>query len=261
MDTNHTSIENFNELVFENRHKEYGAYAIRKSYNENITLSLFLSLAFFGIIVLAGILFTKNNLPPIDKSGNLLIVDSLFSVPVDLTPEKLKDDEPKKKVEDYKPKSDDLNYKPVDTKTENTSKTNSDVVIVKDGTPEGKDTAQTKETHDVIAVKKPEATNTEPKPWVDEMPDFADGISQYISNNLQYPRMAVENGTAGIVYLSFVVEKDGSVTNIKVLKGIGDGCEQEAMRVLKAMPKWKPGKSHGEPQRVLFNLPVRFRLK
>jgi protein TonB len=92
------------------------------------------------------------------------------------------------------------------------------------------------------------------------MPEFS-GLFKYLRDNLKYPRVAVENYTSGTVVLQFVVEKDGSIDNIKILNPVRDGCTEEAIRVVKSMPKWMPGKNHGEPVRVLFNLPVKFTIK
>jgi len=99
---------------------------------------------------------------------------------------------------------------------------------------------------------------------VDEMPSFVGGqiaLSNYISVNLRYPDEAKKNQKEGIVYASFIVEKDGSITNVSIVKGIGYGCDEEVVRVLSAMPKWLPGKQKGNPVRVKLNLPVNFSLK
>jgi protein TonB len=72
--------------------------------------------------------------------------------------------------------------------------------------------------------------------------------------------MARESSIQGTVYVTFVVERDGSVTDVRVLRGIGGGCDEEAIRVIKAMPKWNPGKQRGKPVRVQFNMPIKFTL-
>ena len=73
--------------------------------------------------------------------------------------------------------------------------------------------------------------------------------------------MARESGIQGRVFSNFVVEPDGSVSNVKVMRGIGGGCDEEAVRVVKSMPKWKPGKQRGKAVRVSYNLPVNFKLQ
>ena len=84
---------------------------------------------------------------------------------------------------------------------------------------------------------------------------------KYISDNLSYPSQARRMGVEGRVFLQFVVEKDGSITDIKVLKGIGSGCDEEAVKVLKSAPKWKPGKQRGKAVRVRRSIPVFFKLQ
>ena len=98
---------------------------------------------------------------------------------------------------------------------------------------------------------------------VDEMPQFQGGdqaMFTYLSENIKYPEEAKDKGIAGRVFISFVVEKDGSVSNVEVKRGIGGGCDDEAVRVVKAMPKWKPGKKDGKPVRVSYMLPIVFKL-
>ena len=79
-------------------------------------------------------------------------------------------------------------------------------------------------------------------------------------NNIKYPEVARTSGITGTVYVQFVVEKDGSISDVKVVRGIGGGCDEEAVRVVKSMPRWKPGKQRGQPVRVYFTLPIEFKL-
>lgn len=99
---------------------------------------------------------------------------------------------------------------------------------------------------------------------VESMPKFPGGpgaMMKYLGQNIEYPQMARESGINGRVFVTFVVETDGRVTDIKVLRGIGGGCDEEAIRVVKNMPKWNPGKQRGKPVRVQFNLPIKFTLQ
>ncbi len=99
---------------------------------------------------------------------------------------------------------------------------------------------------------------------VEEMPDFPGGtqkLADYLAKNIKYPQMARESGIQGRVFISFVVEPDGSVSNINVMRSLGGGCDEEAVRVVKSMPKWKPGKQRGKPVRVSYILPVNFKLQ
>jgi protein TonB len=82
----------------------------------------------------------------------------------------------------------------------------------------------------------------------------------YLQKTMRYPAVARENGTQGKVIVSFVCERDGSLTDIHVTRGIGDGCDEEAARVIKASPKWSPGIQNGRPVRVAYSVPISFAL-
>lgn len=83
-------------------------------------------------------------------------------------------------------------------------------------------------------------------------------LIEFLSDNIRYPRLAKEKGVSGKVYASFIIEKDGSISNIKIEKDIGDGCAEEVVRIIKLMPKWEPGSNNGKPVRQFFILPVNF---
>lgn len=99
---------------------------------------------------------------------------------------------------------------------------------------------------------------------VEENPEFPGGpakLLEYIQKNLEYPEAARENEIQGRVFVGFIVEEDGSVSNVKILRGIGYGCDEEAIRLVNSLPKFKPGKQRGKPIRVQYNLPIVFKLK
>ena len=98
----------------------------------------------------------------------------------------------------------------------------------------------------------------------EQMPEFPGGVEalmDFVAKNVVYPQEAMDKEISGRVYVSFVIEKDGSVNEVKVMKGIGGGCDDEAVRVIKAMPKWKPGKQDGKPVRVSYMMPITFKLQ
>ncbi len=260
METTHTSVENFNDLVFENRNKTYGAYLLRKSYSNNLSFAMFSSASFIGILALAAFLLTKNNANQPDIKGQLASQDSI-SIFVDVTPLEKPDVKIEKVIppKEFTPKSDNLNLVASDNKKDVLEKGNVDVAIIKDGKPDGLDSVPA-----IIGIKVEPTTPSlppDPKIIVTEMPEFNGNLFKYLKDNLHYPRIAVDNFTSGTVVLQFIVEFDGSIDNIKILHPVEDGCTDEAIRVVKSMPKWKPGKNHGEPVRVLFNLPVKFTIK
>lgn len=99
---------------------------------------------------------------------------------------------------------------------------------------------------------------------VEQSPEFPGGaykLNRYLTEKLQYPAEAKENSISGTVYVQFVIDKKGQISDAKVLRGIGSGCDEEALRVIKAMPRWKPGMQHGKPVKTLFNLPIKFSLE
>ncbi len=95
---------------------------------------------------------------------------------------------------------------------------------------------------------------------VQNEPEFIGGEAALMKHlsDINYPQMAIEAGTQGTVYASFIVEKDGSISNVKILRGIGNGCDEETLRIIKAMPKWNPGKQMNTIVRVQVKIPVRF---
>ena len=111
-------------------------------------------------------------------------------------------------------------------------------------------TAQTKKNNMVYDV-------------VEVMPQFPGGqiaMLKYIMENIKYPKQIMEEGIQGRVTVSFIVEKDGRVSNVRLLRSVQSALDKEAIRVVKSMPKWTPGKHNGKPVRVRFNLPVMFKL-
>jgi protein TonB len=119
----------------------------------------------------------------------------------------------------------------------------------------------------IVEVKEEVIEVEESKPVftiVEEMPSFPGGDAErnkFLAENIQYPQQATENGIQGTVYVSFVVDSKGNVTDVKILRGIGGGCDEEALRVVRMMPKWHPGKQNGKNVRVLFNMPIYFKLQ
>lgn len=149
---------------------------------------------------------------------------------------------------------------------------------VKEDVPQVQETEATPETVVPQIVEAPEEKVEEQQIFtiVEEMPAFpgCDNISNedekkkctdakifaYVSSNVKYPPIAKENGITGRVFIQFVIGPDGKATNVKVLRGIGGGCDEEAIRVISSMPKWKPGKQRGKNVSVSYNLPVNFKL-
>ena len=116
-----------------------------------------------------------------------------------------------------------------------------------------------------VAVEEEEPEEQTIFEVVEQMPEFPNcgmaGLMQYLSKNIKYPTIAQENGTQGRVTVQFVVNKDGSIVDAKVLRGVDPYLDKEAVRVIMGMPKWKPGMQRGKPVRVKYTVPVMFRLQ
>lgn len=119
----------------------------------------------------------------------------------------------------------------------------------------------------VIDVAVPVVEDThdpnEPLTIAEVMPEYPggkDALFAYIGTNLKYPEQAVEEGIEGVVFVTFVVEADGRITGVTVLRGMGGALDKEAVRVVSGMPNWMPGKQNGKVVRVKYNLPIRFML-
>jgi len=125
-------------------------------------------------------------------------------------------------------------------------------------------TAVNEEVVQVVVEEEVEEVEEEIFTVVENDPEFPGGMEalyKYLGTSIKYPALAKENNITGKVYVTFVVEKDGSIANPRILRDIGGGCGQEAIRVVKAMPKWTPGKQRGKAVRVQYNLPVSFVLQ
>lgn len=131
--------------------------------------------------------------------------------------------------------------------------------------------ATSEETNQAVEIKYVPVAVEEEEPEeqtifevVEQMPEFPNGgmagLMQYLSKNIKYPTIAQENGTQGRVTVQFVVNRDGSIVDAKVLRGVDPYLDKEAIRVISSMPKWKPGMQRGKAVRVKYTVPVMFRL-
>ena len=122
---------------------------------------------------------------------------------------------------------------------------------------------ETTEVETVETMVKEEVVEEEVLKVVEEMPVFPGGagkMMEYIAKNIVYPTYAIENGIQGRVFVTFVVERDGSISNVKAMRGIGFGCDEEAIRVIQSMPKWKPARQRGETVRCSYTIPIVFKM-
>jgi protein TonB len=250
------------EMVFQNRNKAYGAYVIRTGYNRTTARALLASLLGFAFFISLPVIIN------LISSGDNAEMDKSVEVTVELKepPPLDKNEPPPPPPPPPPPTIETVKFTPpvvVDREIEEEeqpppqeqlSETNVGVV-----TQEG----------DENATELPEAEPTDPDAgkiftFVEENAEFPGGEDArvaFMQKNLKYPPLARENGIEGTVYLSFVVGKDGNIREVAVRRGIGFGCDEEAVRVVKMMPAFKPAKQNGRPVDVYFNMPIRFVLK
>jgi len=114
-----------------------------------------------------------------------------------------------------------------------------------------------------LKAQTTDASNDQIFTVVQQQPKFPGDLNTYLANNIKYPEKERNSNITGTVFITFVVEKDGSVSGVKVLRGVpgGPGLDAEAVRVITATPKWKPGQQNGQPVRVQYSIPIRFKLQ
>lgn len=255
---------NRNEIVFASRNKSYGAYEIRKNYNMvliAIMLGLALSVAAsYGVYRFVTKDGGEEEEAPIIESTQFAI--DAPPVEEDIEEPPVEEEVPllEKSVEFVAPVvTDDKEIAVKITTQEETENTNVSTQTVDNGTDFGKIIEQPKGK--VVEEVKPEVIFDD----VEEAAEFPGGraeMMKYLASNIRYPETASQAGIEGKCYLKFVVGTDGNIENVRVLRGVPDcpECDREAVRVVKGMPKWRPGKNGGKSVKSYFNLPVNFKL-
>lgn len=272
-DINLNSSE-WRDIVFEGKNKSYGAYELRKSSSKRHVVAFLVVLVFVGLIAAlpafleavkssqkqAGVeeAFELSNIAEVEeqvKEENIIRQETAppppplkatiqFTPPVITEDSKVKEDKEMKSVDELNEKKD---------------------IQISIATVEGKNTkdavdiADLKE-HKVIVEEKKE----EPFVSVEQMPQFPGGdveLMKFINGGIKYPTIAAENGIEGRVVIRFVVGKDGNVSDVQVVRSLDPSCDKEAVRVVKTMPKWVPGKQNGRNVPVFYTLPVLFKLQ
>jgi protein TonB len=264
------------DLVFEGKNQAYGAYQLRK--NTGIRNLKALAVMFAAFLIIAGIVYAKVSIENYIASKNAAIEADveLQSLAEKKEIKEEKKDEPEvEKIEVERVKSSVAFTVPEikkddEVKEDQEMKSQDDLAETNTAigafTVEGNDeTAEVKHVEEKIAEPEPvKEEETKVFDVVEQMPSFPGGPSalmQYLSSNIKYPVVAEENGVQGRVVCTFVVEKDGSITDVRVVKSVDPSLDKEAMRVVKGMPKWIPGKQNGSAVRVKYTVPVTFRLQ
>lgn len=265
------------DLVFEGRNKAYGAYRLRKSTTKRNILAM---VAVVILLVVAFIILTVKNF--VDEQRAKVAMTQVAELTNYKQPEKNAEVkqkkievEPERVVERVKSsikftapviKKDDEVKPDEELKTQDelmSTKTAIGTFDVKGNDDANGEVLKAKE---VIAEPEPPKHEEENKVFdiVEQQPLFPGGpaaLMKYLSENTKYPVVAQENGVQGRVTVQFVVEKDGSISDVHVLRGVDPSLDKEAVRVVKSMPRWTPGKQNGITVRVNYRVPVLFRLQ
>lgn len=252
------------ELVFANRNKEYGAYELRQHSAETTVKAMGITFLSITAAFIAGSILLKSDAITPPLVPDLVAITEVTTV----TPPKK---EEVKQPESRKPTRSTKFLVPVVT-TDPITETPPDVTKIRG--PVGPETIDEPGIIDIPEnltenpgsgkgeVEAPKIDNTiYGKSGVDVMPEpdgGAAGWTKFLERNLRYPVAASDAGKSGKVWVSFIVEKDGQISNVLVDRGAGYGMDEEALRVLKLSKKWKPGMQNGQPVRVKYTLPLNF---
>lgn len=268
------------DIIFRGRNKLYGAYNLRATYDLRLARAMFFSISTFVTIVCAPFLFTREFkvyeiVVPKTNDSLEVIVDYVKIENPDIiagiqmgssTPATSSQPNPDNffisNKESEIPLVDSARYIP--NATEDAGDSVSDIF--------GSETGELNGTADGVAGSKgskdagivEEKKEAEVFISVEQMPVFGNGMNDllaYLAKEIKYPAIARQNGITGTVVIQFVIDRTGKVTQVELLKGIGGGCDQEALRVINGMPAWTPGKQQGRPVSVRYTLPVKFKLQ
>ena len=270
----------WSDMMFEHRNKEYGAYVLRRQTGRRNVISMIAVLLLFAAVMV--FMIAKNAYEAYQKEH--AVMDQVTELSA-LTQQKKKEAKVERKeipvrqeqqqvVEKVKSsvkftapviKKDD-EVKPEDELKSQDEIMNSKVAVGALNVVGNDESGEVLKAKEVIATEpvKPKEEENKVFDVVEQMPSYPGGMGalmQYLSSNIKYPVIAEENGIQGRVICTFVVERDGSITDVRIAKSVDPSLDKEAMRVVSKMPKWIPGKQNGSAVRVKYTLPVTFRLQ
>jgi periplasmic protein TonB len=264
--------QNLTDVIFATRNKQYGAYVLRSAYGSTVLKSLLYMLLGFGSFILTAY-YLSNKSDGLKQSlinEQITPDDKIYDVPIDLTPKK---NEPqtltRKSPPAFTPPDennsrisiiDSVTYEPAQTNTSTSSSTN-----VNTATMGGLDGVSNGALENGIATNTREGTlgdtPLDPTTW-DSEPEFEGGLKalyKFVSSQLRYPEPAFEGGKEGTVYVKFIVDETGKVIQLTLLNHQGFGLDEEALRVVGMIPKFKsPAKFNGRSVKAYYQLPIKF---
>ncbi|WP_341838044.1 energy transducer TonB [Chitinophaga pollutisoli] len=263
----------FLDILFNSRNKDYGAYDLRRKYDRRVRNAV-AGMAGIVLLCIGAYTWASNS-----KAAENVVKPVIFEAPdmIEVPPEERKFTPPPPRAVEPPPQT--ASVKHVTVKVVEDDKVNpedemktmdelKDVAIsTKDiaGEPGGVDNPFESVPEGTRVIEVPEVKKKEDFPtFVEIMPEFPGGekaMYAFLNDHMRYPHMASESGIEGTVFVKFVVNVDGSITNVETTgRKVGAGCEEEALRVIRKMPKWKAGRQNGRNVAVWFNVPIRFKL-
>jgi protein TonB len=253
--------QSWDEMVFENRNREYGAYLVRKGYNKNLVTAVIATLIVFILILLYPSVskwLGGNDVPIKDPPRKLVYTELSAPPPID----KPKPPPPQVQLPRLQKIIKFVPPKVVKEEVREVLPTIEEIKVNETG-------AEAVEGPTDVIFDEPVAevvggeSDDELFTVVDQQPEYAggyDAMMAFIRSNMTYPANARRMRIEGTVHVSFIVSKTGEISEVRVLRGIMTECDREAVRVVQMMPPWKPGKQNGRPVNVRFILPLKFRL-
>jgi len=253
------------DILYSHRNKTYGGYELRKHYSNRAVKATFATMAAIVLLIAANAIAGK-------LKGHEIIAPPPLTI-TKLTEINIEPVRPKIELPPAAPPPAAMPTvkltPPVIAPDDKVIDPPPDVTAFKEKAPGITDTKGDPNgiTPGIVDTRTPGTgiiPRTEPKNevlvYVEQMPEFGGDLGSYLSKNIRYPDQARENNIEGRVTLKFVVNEDGSISAAQVIRKLGGGCDEEALRVVNSMPKWKPGKQNGHPVKVYFTLPIVFKL-
>jgi len=261
METERSLTSNWDDLVFENRNKLYGAFAIRKSYSRHILEAALASTLLVSVVLLAPQLISfirsDKSTPPISRKADPFTLAPVPDLIPIVKPLKPPVSPARKSIQDLVPLV--------------TTEAVPDVTTVPptNGPSSGAETGGEPfpvEGSAVVPGAETAAVSTPPVivDWAQVMPSYEGGqkaMMKYLQKNMKYPNRAKQRGIEGKVFIEFVVNYEGKIVNVQIAKGFSEDCDKEAARVVATMPNWKPGMQNKTPVSVRMILPIYFKLE
>jgi protein TonB len=259
--------QNITEIVFAGRNRAYGAYVIRTSYNRTVARSLFYTAALCLIIGFSAYIFSEHDHRPEEK-GQIYVHDSIYIIPVKLPDPSQSAEKKGNAVQASKSSSstrlvitDSIAAVPEKTVETNSSAITDSFSTGETGDPKGdstlimnfgkKNTLPDTSVHSILTI--------------DHEPEFEGGLKalkEFVLRNVRYPSIAIDEVIEGTVYVKFVVDETGKVTQISLQNRLGYGLDDEALRVVRLLPSFKkPAMKDGQPVKCYYQLPIRYKLR